>query len=58
MIEDRWRRWGDDEKMRQHFKPITLFREEKFALYLAEAAGSGDGHARDENWKKETFINA
>ena len=38
VIEDRWREWGNDPKMRQHFNPETLFRESNFERYL-NAAG-------------------
>lgn len=42
VVEDRWRRWGQDEKMREHFNPTTLFRESNFERYLTEAkAGNG-----------------
>jgi phage replication O-like protein O len=64
VVEDRWRKWGDSEKMREHFNPVTLFREENFARYLAEAnAGrNGNGAAITEEQRqrqrREMFINA
>ena len=56
VVEDRFRRWGNDETMSQHFNPVTLFRQEKFELYLAEA--NANGKAAGDDWRKETFINA
>jgi phage replication O-like protein O len=59
VVEDRFRRWGNDEKMSQHFNPVTPFRQEKFELYLAEANANGSGNAiNSDDWRKETFINA
>lgn len=37
VVKDRWREWGSDPKMRQHFNPETLFREGKFDKYLNAA---------------------
>ena len=41
VVEDRWRRWGNHEKMREHFNPVTLFRPSKFEKYLTEAKANG-----------------
>lgn len=48
VVDYRWQRWGDSEKMREHFNPVTLFREENFERYLAEvdANTNGNGHAK------------
>jgi phage replication O-like protein O len=49
VVEDRWARWVDSEKMREHFNPVTLFREENFARYLAGAQArhnGANGHAK------------
>ena len=58
VVEDRWRRWGDSEKMREHFNPVTLFREENFERYLAEARASSVSAMNESEWRKETFVNA
>lgn len=58
VVEDRWQRWGDNEKMVEHFNPVTLFREENFARYLAEAnAGAKPNAGNGDEWRKETFVN-
>jgi hypothetical protein len=54
VVEDRWRRWGDNEKMVEHFNLTTLFREEKFERYLAEAKATDNS----AELRQETFINA
>ena len=36
VVEDRWAKWSTSEKMREHFNPVTLFREENFERYLTE----------------------
>ncbi len=40
VVENRASRWLGDDKMREHFNPVTMFREENFARYLAEAQAS------------------
>jgi phage replication O-like protein O len=57
VLEDRWRRWGDNEKMVEHFNPSTLFREENFARYLAEANATSGDRDNVAEWRKVTFIN-
>ena len=37
VIEDRKRRWQNDEKMRQYLRPSTLFRPSNFENYLQYA---------------------
>jgi uncharacterized phage protein (TIGR02220 family) len=39
VIAQRWREWGADDKMRDYFRPQTLFRPSKFAAYV-EGLGS------------------
>lgn len=56
IVEDRWARWGDSEKMREHFNPVTLFREENFARYLEEARANTPKDTTER--RKEMFINA
>jgi uncharacterized phage protein (TIGR02220 family) len=51
VVEHQWRKWGDNEEMREHFNPVTLFREQNFARYLANAerancSGTGNGQAK------------
>ena len=58
VVEDRWRKWGESEKMREHFNPVTLFREENFARYLEEANAASSGAGVGDEYRKETFINA
>jgi phage replication O-like protein O len=61
VVEDRWHRWGDNEKMREHFNPVTLFREEHFDRYLAEAKAStnanGPTEEQRQRQRRETFVN-
>ena len=45
VVEDRWQKWGADKTMIEHFNPTTLFREENFAKYLANAQRNGNGNA-------------
>lgn len=37
VIDDRWGRWGHDERMEEYCRPATIFGKEKFPGYLAEA---------------------
>ena len=46
VVEDRWRRWGGSEKMREFCNPVTLFRKENFERYLAEANAKDNGAER------------
>lgn len=57
VVEDRYGLWGNHEEMSRHFNPVTLFRQEKFELYLAEANANGTCNATGEEWRKETFLN-
>ena len=43
VIEDRWRRWGESEKMFENFNPVTLFRKSNFERYLTEAQAAKSG---------------
>jgi uncharacterized phage protein (TIGR02220 family) len=46
VVGHQWEKWGADEKMVEHFNPVTLFREENFAKYLANARRqNGNGHS-------------
>jgi phage replication O-like protein O len=46
VVEYQWRRWGDDDKMIDHFNPVTLFRESNFQKYLQNAQrAAGNGHS-------------
>jgi phage replication O-like protein O len=58
IVEDRWLRWGNSEKMIEHFNPVTLFREENFAKYLVEANANGSNGTASEDWRRATFVNA
>jgi hypothetical protein len=50
--------------MREHFNPVTLFRDENFARYLAEARATGNGNGaaiteeQRQRQRRETFVNA
>jgi uncharacterized phage protein (TIGR02220 family) len=33
VVENQWREWGSDPKMRRYFNPETLFRESNFEKY-------------------------
>ena len=46
VVDDRWARWKSDERMKQYFNPLTLFRPSKFVVYLQEAA---PGHAKKDD---------
>ena len=43
VVEHRWQKWGEDEKMFGHFNPVTLFRKANFEKYLVEAQAAIDG---------------
>jgi uncharacterized phage protein (TIGR02220 family) len=46
VVEHQWRKWGDNDDMREHFNPGTLFHEENFEKYLANAQrGNRNGYA-------------
>jgi uncharacterized phage protein (TIGR02220 family) len=57
VVDNRWREWGDDPKMRQYFNPETLFRETNFEKYL-NAARQDLGETQHEEWRRRTFYNA
>jgi uncharacterized phage protein (TIGR02220 family) len=42
VVEDRWHRWHADQRMRQHFNPDTLFREDNFEKYKNAALMRGN----------------
>jgi phage replication O-like protein O len=64
VLENRWGVWGNNDKMREHFNPVTLFREENFVRYLAEARATGNGNGaaiteeQRQRQRRETFVNA
>ena len=37
VVEHQWRKWGEDENMRDNFNPVTLFRKSNFPRYLQNA---------------------
>lgn len=39
VVEHRVRKWSPDPKMREYLRPSTLFGQQKFPEYLAEAEG-------------------
>ena len=43
VVEHRWAKWGEDEKMFESFNPVTIFRKANFEKYLVEAQAARDG---------------
>lgn len=43
VVEHRWLKWGEDERMFESFNPVTIFRKANFEKYLVEAQAARDG---------------
>lgn len=43
VIANRWEEWKDNERMKKHLRPSTIFRSSKFDKYLEEVLTSGRG---------------
>lgn len=48
VVENRWESWGTSEKMRPHFNPVVLFREENFVRYLEDARAGNENDRAPE----------